>query len=372
MIKSCLLIYRGPLERSRLTFIFESLGLLFEKVEFIWLLPHSKFYNKDNKRFDDFIKKFPSIEFSIINSESSKVLGVRKKLKRKLEHSNVPLFMIGLSTPFFVPQGFSSKIIWFINGIPEEKLLHNNSITVKVRAWMSWKLVKIYSKPDLIVTVSTRMGKYVNEKFPEIPFYAVPTCVDHSIFKSKENKGRKYFTYLGSGAPWQNLDVLSKIWQEIHKLEPNIQFRVISRDSRTKILAEGIGKNRIEFVGSEDFEEIAEFLSESLVGFLIREDNLVNRVSYPTKMAEYLASGSWVVSSDIDWDVGDLIRKYEVGLLVKPKSDPSVIATEILSKIGVGYDTDDFAKKIDQALEVLHKEYWVDRFQGILKKKYLQ
>ena len=285
-----------------------------------------------------------------------------------MEQQKLPLFMIGLSTPFFVPQGLSSRIVWFINGIPEEKIMHNNSISVHLRAWMSWSLLKFFSKPNLIVTVSTRMGDFVKSKFPNIPYFAAPTCVDHSIFKRDEKRGRKYLTYLGSGAPWQNLNILSGIWQEIHKLEPTVKFRVISRDSRTRILADGIDKNQIEFLGSEDFEEIAEFLSESLIGFLIREDNLVNRVSYPTKLAEYLASGSWVVASDMDWDIADLIKKYEVGLLVNPKSKPSSIALEILQKIKARIDNENFFHNNSLALKELEKGFWIGKFHLALNE----
>jgi glycosyltransferase involved in cell wall biosynthesis len=365
-MNTCIVIYRGPLERSRLAFIFETLATLFAKIKFLWLLPHPKFYNDENRRFDEFIKDFTDIEFSIIPSGLKEIVQVRKQIKAKYIAEDTPVFMVGLSTPFFIPQREFRKKIWFINGIPEEKLLHKNTQSVKIRAWLSWKLLEWFAKPDLIVTVSQRMSIYVSRNFPKTQFFAAPTCVDLTLFKKNEKSARKYFTYLGSGAPWQNLGLLSTIWQEIHKQDATIHFRVISRDSRTRVLSKGIKSDRIEFVGSEEFEKIAGFLSESLVGFLIRKNNLVNRVSFPTKLAEYLASGCWVVASDLDWDVSDLIDKFQVGYLVNPLSSPSSIASEILSKKREFTSNPTLERSIDQALEILQREYWIQKTKDIL------
>lgn len=363
----CLIIYRGPLERSRLAFIFDSMDPLFDELSFLWLLPHEKFYNENNKRFDEFIIDFPRITYSVISAGSKDILTDRKKI-RQLGKETDTIVMVGLTTPFFVPNDISLKKIWFINGIPEEKLLHNNTFNVKAGAWLRWNLLKSFAKPDIIITVSTRMSAYVSEYFPDVALFAAPTCVDLSVFKNSEVNPRNYFTYLGSGAPWQNLALLSKIWQEIHNQNPNIKFRVISRDTRTQILSTGIAPSSIEFVGSENFEEIADFLKESEVGFLIRENNLINRVSFPTKLAEYLASGSWVVASDIDWDISDIIKKYDVGLLINPESKVKEIAAEILEKRKGVEDGRQLKLNIEKSLLVLHREYWIKETQSFFSR----
>lgn len=367
----CLIIYRGPLERSRLVFIFDSLDPLFDELSFLWLLPHEKFYNENNKRFDDFIIDFPWINYSVISAGSREILTVRKRI-RQLNKEIGAIVLVGLTTPFFVPHNISSTKIWFINGIPEEKLLHKNTLNVKAGAWLRWNLLKAFAKPDLIITVSTRMSTYVSEYFPDVALFAAPTCVDLSVFKNSEVNPRNYFTYLGSGAPWQNLALLSKIWQEIHNQNPNIKFRVISRDTRTQILSTGIAPSSIEFVGSENFEEIADFLKESEVGFLIRENNLINRVSFPTKLAEYLASGSWVVASDIDWDISDIIIKYDVGLLINPESKAKEIVSEIFEKRKELEDSSQLKLNIERSLFVLDREYWIKKTQNVLSLNLLR
>jgi hypothetical protein len=66
---------------------------------------------------------------------------------------------------------------------------------------------------------------------------------------------------------------------------------------------------------------VASYLHDSEAGFLLRKDTIVNRVCFPTKLGEYLASGCWVVSSNIDWDVKDYFNTYRIGLLIDPQWD---------------------------------------------------
>ena len=123
---------------------------------------------------------------------------------------------------------------------------------------------------------------------------------------------------------------LQEVWTEIHQQDPSIHFQVISRDERCKMLGHRIAPEKIRFVSSSNFSEVAGFLHESEVGFLLRKDTIVNRVCFPTKLGEYLASGSWVVTSDIDWDVKDYFELSPIGLLVDPDASSYAIARKIL------------------------------------------
>jgi len=189
---------------------------------------------------------------------------------------------------------------------------------------------------------------------------SIPLCVDLERFQIKQNVKRKYYTYTGSGAPWQNLSQLSEVWGSLHKLDENIRFRVISRDPRAIALGDKVPKEAIEFVGTSDLDELAAYLEQAEVGFLIRQDSLVNRVSFPTKLSEYFASGAWVVSSDIDWDVADIIKKHSVGILVPPSWSSDQIATRILESRTDFIDKDRLEKRLTNAIKELSKVYWLE------------
>lgn len=362
------IFYRGPLERSRLGFLLELFLSLGSDVKFYWLLPHPKFHNSENQVLEPFMSSYPELEYKIIPAPLSKIYSVRSEIKKIVgPRKEVAVVSIGFTAPYFLPSGINGTHIWCINGIPEESLLHTNSWLKRLEVKWKWKMLAFQYRPDLILTVSKRMNAYVSGFFPGIKSYAIPLCVDLDRFKRGKNEP-KYYTYSGSGAPWQNLGFLSLVWAELHRLDPGIKFRVISRDSRAKVLAAGLPKESIEFVGTSDLDELANFLSEAKVGFLLREDTLVNRVSFPTKLSEYLASGSWVVVSDLDWDISEIVSDFKVGVLVSPDSTPEQIASFILSQAGQFENQVKLNENISKAITPLGKSFWIEKGRAELKE----
>jgi len=224
-------------------------------------------------------------------------------------------------------------------------------------------------RPNEIVTVSSRMSDHVSRFFPNVRKFAAPTCADSALFASHrpELRQRGLFCYLGTGAPWQALDKLSLLWQEIARQDNSIRFRVISRDPRCRVLARGLDAERIEFVQSEKFEEVAEFLHACEAGFLIREDHIINRVSFPTKAAEYLAAGCWVVVSDLDWDASDYIRRFECGYLVSEEKGAYHAAKGILNFHRSANES--LAQAVRQAARELDNANWVRVLTDFLKSR---
>ncbi len=324
-----LIIYRGPLERARLAFIFEAIFEKYNDIYFIWIFP-GKLEGERKTRSIKFLEHYDFIGYEILEHSYKDYFATRKSIKSIVKDKKINLIsIVGFSTLEFVFGLSSSKKIWFINGVPEEKSLSEDFwLKNKVVDFM-WSIKKFFIKDiDLVITVSERMKRLVHNRLNIENIFAAPTCVDTKIFKGGDKKMID-FCYMGSGAVWQGLDLLSKVWAEIYKLNPNYTFRVISRDVRTKILGEGIPNSNIEFVSSSNFEEVAILLSECKAGFLLRKDHIVNKVSFPTKLAEYLASDCWVISTDIDWDIKDYFEKYKIGLLVSPNDLPSQIASEV-------------------------------------------
>jgi len=351
------IFYRGPLERSRLSLIIESVQQEGVSLYFMWIFP-SKLTQKKKEHAEEFLRQynFDQIEFrgeTAINLVKSN-LAFRKWMNM---HNFSSVYIVGFSAPLFALFKGSSKRIWFINGIPEEK---GGGILSSLIAQILWKLQGWASKASLVVTVSSRMSDYVVRRTGISHLFHVPTCTDLDVFRSKQVNERKYFTYLGSGAAWQALDWLEAVWYEIHKLDPTILFQVISRDERCKIMGQRIPKENIRFVSSPNFSEVASFLHESEVGFLLRKDTIVNRVCFPTKLGEYLSSGSWVVSSDIDWDVKNWFGEYRIGILVNPDNSPYKIALEILDFRNKSLNNTINANLID-ASRGMERSIWVEQ-----------
>lgn len=357
-----LIIYRGPLERARLAFTFEALiESESEDFYFIWISPLA-LDEKNMKRSNKFLTEYGFKETLILEQSYKNLFSTKKAISKLIKDSEINLLvLIGFTSLEFGSGIKANKKIWFVNGIPEERNLGNNSLFTHRVVDMMWFFKKFFIKDlDLIITVSERMKNLMNSRLKGRKIFAAPTCVDTKIFKGNKPDKKYDFCYIGSGAQWQALDLLSEVWSHIHRLDPELNFRVISRDERTKVLGNGIDEKRINFVSSDNFEEVANYLAECEAGFLLRRDHIVNQVSFPTKLAEYLASGCWVISTDMNWDISDYFRKFNIGVLISPKEEPLVMAKKIL-EFRKNLDINNL--QINKCVQVLDRGYWKELIQ---------
>jgi hypothetical protein len=365
----CLIVYRGPLERSRLAFIIESLFTVYNNVEFIWINP--QYESSRISHFNEFIGSYNFKKISIIGHTFFEYRSTKRKLNSLLDkNSNYDLALVGFSAALFANFFNSIKTFWFINGIPEERAMSRNKILSNFISRIQWIIIRIILRADLVITVSTRMNAYVLKNYRDAKVFAAPNCVSLSIFRAKADviKKRKLFVYSGTAAPWQALELLADIWKNIHELDKSVYFRVISRDQRCRVLANGISVSNIEFTSSDNFNEVAELLNEADVGFLVRRPHIVNEVSFPTKLGEYLASGLWVVCSNIDWDAADYIRKHEVGCLIDPTNDPKSNARKILNEYEKIQLSTEFMYRVSQGSLDLDRFAWVSKLSSEICK----
>lgn len=305
--------------------------------------------------FQQYIATQPVQEHRLIQATLRQLSATRKEVREIIGPDAARVVCIGFTSIWFVPRVESQTLIWCVNGIPEEKSLTSRWGFLVAR--MQWIVTRWLKKPSLVVVVSSEMGKLVAHHMPGIQWVAVPTCVDLSTFRSSKNHDRSYFTYLGTGAPWQALHLLSALWGQLYQLDNSIRFRVISRDDRCRILGSRLPAEAISFVSSNDFKEVAGWLHESEVGFLVRRDNVINRVSYPTKLAEYLAAGAWIVSSDFPWVVREHLQQYHCGIVI---GQPDRRAAEEILSFRKKSDRTALAKAIRDGADALDREKWVN------------
>ena len=165
----------------------------------------------------------------------------------------------------------------------------------------------------------------------------VPNAVDRDTFKTEHEQPRTYLTYQGGGSPWQGLDGLSAIWQALHRSDPSLRFRVISQDDRAKTLADRLPSEVVDIRSTGDPDELASYLSEARLGFLVRAPGIVNEVSWPMKLGEYLSNGAPVAITRCGWDAERLIERHSAGLVIEWAAPPAETAEQIvryLNQIG--------------------------------------
>lgn len=174
---------------------------------------------------------------------------------------------------------------------------------------------------DRLVAVSKAMRKHMLRKYPflsEGRFIILPQCGEDAAAFSTEHdardetyrQGRIEVVYAGGLQPWQQIESMFDVIAEmpdrarwlIYTPEPERARRLIA--GRVKDL-------RCVTVDSAAPEEMPAIYSRCHFGFVLREDNVVNNVSCPTKLMEYIRLGIIpVLNSPHIGDFEDMSLRY--------------------------------------------------------------
>jgi glycosyltransferase involved in cell wall biosynthesis len=323
-------VYRGQLtvERSRIEFLLGATCRAFDEVDAVMISPG---LGATEAEFAAFTRSYSAVlRTSYLAGGRARWWSTRAALRRIVGDDAHAVVAVGFSAAAYVRP--SAPWIWCINGIPEERLLHRPTLIQRGATRAAWWLSRRGARADLTVVVSAPMAGLVRRRMGEFAHLVVPNAVDRSVFRASErpNTARRYLTYAGGGSPWQGLDRLALVWAALHELDPLLRFRVITTDQRAHVLTNGVPPEAIEVFACPTPHDVARCLQESSLGFLVREPNLVNEVSFPMKLGEYLGAGSPVVVTRCGWDVERLIERHGAGVVVDWHDSPNEIAAQIV------------------------------------------
>lgn len=323
-------VYRGPFQGRRISFLLDALHHVGGAQRLFWLNPDPD-WRQTSAFLPDFATRHSGLEYAIALDgrprglpSALRVLSDRRRTRASL------VLAIGFTALHFARAVRAERLVWCVNGIPEERLLHHDTSRQRLAVKATWRGARLGRRPDATVAVSHPMASLIQDRVGSMPTFVAPTVVDRSTFRLRSS-GAGRLTYIGSGAPWQDLPLLAEIWSAIHRLDPHRRFRVVSRDDRADVLRQALPPDVVESVSARDPGAVADQLSVSQLGFIVRRPHLVNTVSYPTKFGEYVASGVGVVTTDIGWDIGTLVRSTGCGLVLDVAESPTRMAEHIVS-----------------------------------------
>lgn len=222
-------------------------------------------------------------------------------------------------TYFF--KGYKNIIVWFQGISPEESYMRNNSIVRKKVLEFIEK--KVLLRTRLAIFVSHAMKDYYEEKY-QIDFknrYYIMPCYNTQISRDAFLKTDKYknniFAYTGGLSPWQGFDRILACYENIEKMGlPNTKLLVLTPEQEKAL--EEIKKTSIKNfeIGYVQVEELPQILAYAKFGFIIREDNVVNRVSTPTKLSTYTANGLIPIYSECISDFHFATKDFKYKLCI--------------------------------------------------------
>ena len=224
---------------------------------------------------------------------------------------------------------------WVQGIVPEEDFLRAKSLFRKLLLLIAEAIaLKIATKHIL---VSNYMKLYIekNRKLKIKNYIVIPCASDLPHIKT--NKIKNSFVYIGGLSEWQRIDRILNMFCQIASINTDSKLYLITFDMNkmqllvNKYVAEYL-QNNIIISRIDDRNEIAAFLSTMEYGFLIRDNDPINNVSSPIKLAEYLSCGVNLILSDSVYSYVDSINNNECGIIIHNDQDISKLITFIPSE----------------------------------------
>ena len=201
-------------------------------------------------------------------------------------------------------RGYKKIVVWFQGVEPEESYMaHHSKLRRSVLSTMERIILK---RGEFFFFVSKAMKRHYESKYritiDEDNCYIMPcqnTVFHPESFATAGKYSSNIYTYVGSLAVWQKFDETIRLYKEIEKMGlPNTELRVFTFDqdmAREMLRDAGVQHYSVGCVRNEDMPCV---LADIKYGFIIREDNIVNRVATPTKISTYMSCGVIPIYSD--------------------------------------------------------------------------
>jgi glycosyltransferase involved in cell wall biosynthesis len=250
-----------------------------------------------------------------------------------------PAFLAIIIKIIFKP---SIKVIYDNRGLYIDELIFRNALSkgsLKEKIYRTIEMI-IINKCDQMVVVSNVFKSYIVEQLGKrnkniisktsmIPNRTQINFNDSdNVFRQKRTKDRTICVYSGSSASWQGTDDFYKVFSIILNRIPTTYFKILTYEPELFLnhppenikLAERLMVEKVEFCN------VKSELINATFGIHLRKSDVVSRVSAPIKFAEYLSAGLPVILREGIGDTEQVIKKYNVGVIIKKNDYESAIS----------------------------------------------
>lgn len=253
---------------------------------------------------------------------------------------------------------FDPRGLW-----PEEVLLqYNRKIPFLIMKVLEILFVSI---SDEIIVVSNNFKRYLQNRYlcSENKLHIIPTFFGTSsnrsltikesekllAFKSFVNDSDFVFCYTGSSASYQMIKETMSFFSLVLELIPNSKIVVISKNlNHFKTYSLSENSKRVKLISLKQ-HEMEHYLSLCNYGLILREKHIVNKVSSPIKVKEYVSCGVKLITTQEIGDIEITLKKYNCGVVLKDFKEKTMI--ELINQIKQGL----ISKITDESIDEFKK-----------------
>lgn len=305
----------------------------------------------------------PLTRYKLLNALNNLYCGFVTAVFCKLFNNNIiyghgiKAGYIGIKASQFNKQ---CKVITDVHGASSAEFRYNKSESIKEQNYQAVETIErfVIEKTDQLIFVSSRMQEYYKNKLNyKISNYQVIPCATNADFTINAEKrigdrvkhgleNKLVFVYSGSAVDYQLPEKMCLIFKNIRNVFPDAYLLILTHQGQIfKRYLDQYGVSESDYgIYAVDHTRVFEFLQMGDIGFMLRDDSIVNKVASPTKFAEYLLSGLPVITSAYVGDFFQIVQKYQLGQVISLSE--KAVSPELLAFIkDVQAQRENYAKR---------------------------
>jgi len=179
-----------------------------------------------------------------------------------------------------------------------------------IPCWKKFLYRKVLGKTKGYISISEELGNFYNKLRPK-PTFILNIITDISRFeqfqlKTEKQYASKYICYMGNmELTKDNVDLIIKAFSLISEKNTDIQLHLYGTpDLKTERALSGLIKslnldNQVKIKGKAEYSKVPEILVNSYILVSSQPDTIRASGGFPTKLGEYLASGTPALITDV-------------------------------------------------------------------------
>lgn len=229
----------------------------------------------------------------------------------------------------------------------------------------------LYRQADLVITLTKASEKIIKRDYSveEEDIYVIPTCVDTAKFMLSNETSNDVFRlgYVGTVNEWHHFDEVLDCYRILSEQVDNPQLKIYNKGDKDRIERElenySVELENIQ-LESAPYSEMPKKYAELDAGIFFYKSTYSKKATCPTKMGEFLATGTPCLGNRGVGDVGDILEGNQVGIAISEFSE-SEKRDAISDLINVIEDPESSPRCREVAIDQFSLEYGADKLQEI-------